>query len=83
MIKNKNNKTTQAFPLINPSRFVLIDETVQTHAKFELGVTDSQTPLDQQTQDNDKIFTVLISGGIVNPVTIIIRKYQYGDAVAK
>jgi len=30
-----------------------------------------------------KIFTVLISGGNLDPVTIIIRKYQYGDAVAK
>lgn len=30
-----------------------------------------------------KIFTVLISGGNLDPVTIIIRKYQHGDAVAK
>ena len=30
-----------------------------------------------------KIFTVLISGGSLDPVTIIIRKYQYGDSVAK
>lgn len=30
-----------------------------------------------------KILTVLISGGNQNPVTIVIRKYQYGDSVAK
>ena len=31
-----------------------------------------------------KIFTVLISdGGSLNPTTIIIRKYQYGDSVCK
>ena len=29
------------------------------------------------------IYTVLISGGNQNPVTIIIKKYQYGDAVVK
>jgi hypothetical protein len=30
-----------------------------------------------------KILTILISGGSSNPVTIVVRKYQYGDSVAK
>jgi hypothetical protein len=30
-----------------------------------------------------KMITVLISGGSTNPVTIVARKYQYGDSVAK
>lgn len=43
--------------------------------------------IDDETTDvnesKKKLFTVLISGGSKNPVTIIIRKYQYGDAVSK
>ena len=37
-------------------------------------------------QNNDaqyRMLSVLISGGNQNPVTIVIRKYQYGDSVAK
>lgn len=35
------------------------------------------------SNDPYKILSVLISGGNQNPVTIVIRKYQYGDSVAK
>lgn len=34
-------------------------------------------------QEQYKMLSVLISGGNQNPVTIVIRKYQYGDSVAK
>jgi hypothetical protein len=37
----------------------------------------------EDNQSEDKFLTVLISGGNNDPVTLIIRKYQYGDAVAK
>lgn len=38
---------------------------------------------EEEEEEKLSILTVLISGGNQNPVTIIIRKYQYGDSVAK
>ena len=45
----------------------------------ENDVSNTNKPLDEPY----KMLTVLISGGNQNPVTIVIRKYQYGDSVAK
>ena len=36
-----------------------------------------------QAEIVESYITVLISGGNNDPATLIIRKYQYGDAVAK
>lgn len=67
MLKTADHFKSKPFPLENPGRFVLI--------------TKSSNP--DETIPH-KIFTVLISdGGSLNPTTIIVRKYQYGDSVAK
>ncbi len=59
--------------MINPSHFVLI-----------MGDDNSgEETSNEDNQSEDKFLTVLISGGNNDPVTLIIRKYQYGDAVAK
>jgi hypothetical protein len=71
-IKDKMNKVSQQFPLENPSHFVIRAEGVKTESR----TTTSES-------EADEFYTVLISGGSINPVTLIIRKYQYGDAVAK
>lgn len=46
------------------------------------GGPQSSVAADEQS-DQYKMLSVLISGGNQNPVTIVIRKYQYGDSVAK
>ena len=64
---------SKEFPLINPSHFVLMmNEPIPD-------VTSNE----ENQREEDKLLTVLISGGNNDPITLIIRKYQYGDAVAK
>jgi hypothetical protein len=76
---------TQPFPLENPGRFVLIAKEKQKkedlNQSLVLQNNDSMTT--NNTPELQKIITVLISGGSQNPVTIVVRKYQYGDSVAK
>ncbi|CAF0714006.1 unnamed protein product [Brachionus calyciflorus] len=67
VIRTNDNKETQPFILENPGRFVLMPKSTTND--------ESITP--------NNILTVLISGGSTNPVTIVVRKYQYGDSVAK
>ena len=83
-----NNYETQPFPLENPGRFVLIakplafeshNHTIQSTAH---GTVDALN-LNSFSNIYKKNITVLISGGNQNPVTIVVRKYQYGDSVAK
>ena len=64
---------TKPFPLENPGRFVLIVEKPQTN----------QDDSDGEETARKTILTILISGGSSNPVTIVVRRYQYGDSVAK
>lgn len=47
------------------------------------GIESGSSHEAQGSSDPYKILSVLISGGNQNPVTIVIRKYQYGDSVAK
>jgi vacuolar protein sorting-associated protein 13A/C len=76
VLKLKNGET-KPFPLENPGRFVLIVENSETTAILAKALVN-----DEETNRNT-ILTILISGGSSNPVTIVVRKYQYGDSVAK
>jgi vacuolar protein sorting-associated protein 13A/C len=88
LLKLKSGET-KAFPLENPGRFVLKIEnykSVKQLLKVVSNSTDDITNLeDGEGGDTGKntLLTVLISGGSSNPVTIVVRKYQYGDSVAK
>lgn len=76
VLKTADGRITEPFMLENPARFVLIPSELK----------NSHEEMHHQNsfiESNAKILTVLISGGNHNPVTIVIRKYQYGDAVAK
>lgn len=91
VLKLSNGLETAPFPLENPGRFVLIakqpasssqanDASTLPGGSVNLPTSASMNSvLSQQT----KLITVLISGGNNNPVTIVIRPYQYGDSVAK
>ena len=76
-IKNKFNKISQEFPLENPSHFVLIMEDFSENDARVISEGESTR------EEGYQLLTVLISGGSNDPVRLIIRKYQYGDAVAK
>ena len=69
---------TKPFPLENPGRFVLIVQ----QPSLNLNELTNQILGDEELPKK-KILTILISGGSQNPVTIVVRKYQYGDSVAK
>ena len=77
-IKDKSARVSKDFPFENPSHFVL-------KMKFE-DKKDGKTEESEnraQAEIVESYITVLISGGNNDPATLIIRKYQYGDAVAK
>jgi hypothetical protein len=71
-----NSLMSEPFPLQNPSRFVLMLK--ETNSSI-----NQETIIDHNLDNRPKICTVVINGGNTNPVTIIIRNYNYGDSVAK
>ena len=74
---------TQPFPLENPGRFVLIAKVKPKKHDLNLSLQNNDSLPMNNNPEIHKIITVLISGGSQNPVTIVVRKYQYGDSVAK
>jgi hypothetical protein len=95
VVKTVDGLESMPFPLENPGRFVLIMKppppppatTSTTNAtsnqRFSSSMASNINNQSDQRQPVVRILTVLISGGSTLPVTIIIRKYQYGDSVAK
>lgn len=75
VLKTADGRITEPFMLENPARFVLIPSDLKN--------SQEELKEDSFIESSAKNLTVLISGGNQNPVTIVIRKYQYGDAVAK
>lgn len=89
VLRTTDGFETQPFPLENPGRFVLPLKQNRTAQKSESKTSNLNDPTSNPLLNGSapppalRIVTVLISGGSQNPVTIIIRKYVYGDAVAK
>ena len=84
VIKTKNGFESQPFPLENPGRFVLtMKPKVASKQRTKIVGSKTSDLSAGSSAESSQILTVLISGGSQNPVTIILRKYQYGDSVAK
>ena len=60
---------SKEFPQINPINHVLLMEKEGAASEGRI-------------QENP-IYTVIISGGDINPINIIVRKYRLGDAAVK
>ena len=69
-------------PFSGPPCFVLkLNDAISE--PFPLQNPSRYVLLFNKKQSNQNICTVLISGGSTSPVSIIIRKYNYSDSVAK
>ncbi len=83
VVKTIDGFESSPFPLENPGRFVLILKPAKTTTNQKSSSNISNINEITTLEQSNRILTILISGGSQNPVTIIIRKYQYGDSVAK
>ena len=88
---NNDNSNQQQPPLKKHSMVHALAQIASMRTSSHMASSSSpSTPLVAQAKHRKRtslalnnMFTVLISGGSQNPVTIVIRKYQYGDSVAK